>query len=148
MKSKVILDESKFGDRLYGPWRWSFHEKIRHKEKKAVSNETDLDDGNSSLITVTDNKEPILIAVTKSQYKSWSKQDIIVRKRPELELWRELLKKVINKRINSIKSYINSHFIFLSRRYLYIFCFNHCIILSKYGLRIVKPKGLLGGVIV
>jgi len=144
MKPKIVLDESKFGVGLPGVWRWSFHEKNWRKERAAKPNDRDLDEDDSSLVTVTNNKEPILIAVTKKQYKSWSKRDIHATKRPRLKLWPRLFVRAISDWAGSIRNYISSHFMLLSKRYLYIIYLNHCVIVSKYGLRIIKPKRNIG----
>jgi hypothetical protein len=88
--AKIVLDESQYGKGLHGAWRWSFFAtKNRSKDK-------DEDDG-GSFITVTSNKEPILTAVTKSQYKSWNKQGMIAIKRPIRSLWPDIIKRYIKK---------------------------------------------------
>ena len=94
MKAKIILDESRYGRGLRNAWRWSFHEKDWRKKKS-----DDIDEDEGSLITVTDEEEPILYAVTKKQYKSWSKREIFADKRPRLELWREQVKRWIDRYI-------------------------------------------------
>ncbi|MHA2280089.1 MAG: hypothetical protein ACXAC5_04335 [Promethearchaeota archaeon] len=99
-----------------------------------------MDEDESSLITVTDNEEPILYAVTKKQYKSWSKREIFAVRRPRLELWREQIKRAAKRWVGKVKRYIGRHLILLGRRYLYVFYFNHCMIISKYGMRIIKPR--------
>jgi hypothetical protein len=133
MKPKVILDESKYGSGLRGAWRWSFHEKNWRKSKK------DTEKDESSLITVTEDKEPILIAVTKKQYKLFSKKEIFAVKRPKLDLWRDQISRIIY----FLKKY--RHFwIIRLKSHVYIYLFGYYIIVSKYGLRIIKPKKNVG----
>jgi hypothetical protein len=132
MKAKIVLDESRYGRGLRGAWRWGFYEKNWRKSKKK---KCDNDENEGSLVTVTDSTEPILYAVTKKQYKSWSKREIIVSKRSRLRLLRDQVNRIIH------FLYEDNHCWFKKvKGYLYLRVFGYYIIISKYGLRIVKPK--------
>lgn len=76
--AKVIFDESAYGKIMKDEWRWSF----------CLAKDM-------SHITVTDSKEPILVAVTKSQYKGWSNQKILAKKRSFLQLWWAKLRRLL-----------------------------------------------------
>lgn len=132
-KAKVVLDESKYGSGLKGEWRWSF---VSNSFSKSKAN-NDEDEG--SLITVTDNREPVLVAVTKKQYKSWSKQDIFVVKRPFLNLLLARFKRLKNFLLNY------KHFSFVKlNKYIYCRFLCYWIIISIYGIRMIKPKSQSG----
>ena len=71
--AKIVLDESKYGNTTNEEWRWSFKSSDSGK-----------------LITTRYISE--LIAVSPSQFKTWSNQKIIVEKRPKINLWIALMK--------------------------------------------------------
>ena len=77
VKAKIILDESKYANGLNDEWRWYFC----------------FSDASLDFITVTDSKDPVLIAVTKNQFKAWDNQLIIAIKRSLLSLyWAKILR--------------------------------------------------------
>ena len=82
--TKIILDESKYGVGLNSAWRWAFYNIKSNNEDKFTK----------SHITVTNNKKPILIAVTKDQYKSWNGQKIIAEKRSIVSFWIDVIKRI------------------------------------------------------
>lgn len=131
IKAQIILDESKYGKGLFGVWRWAFESP--HYQKKSI--DADKEDG--SLITVTDNEKPILIAVTKKQFKSWNKQKIFAVRRPLLEYY--MIR--INNIYKNIKSILKRHIIKSSTGYYgYFYYFNFTLIISKYGLKIITSR--------
>jgi len=98
-----------------------------------------MDEDDTSLITVTDNTEPVLVAVTRKQYKSWSKREIIAVKRSKIGLWKDQISRIIC----FLKRY--RHFwIIRLKTYLYVYLFGYYIIVSKYGLRIIEPRKDIG----
>ena len=79
IKAKVILDETKYSLGLHKTWRWSFY--ATEKE--------------GSFITVGANKEPILTAVDKDQFKAWTNQDIIAIKRSMISFLFSAIKRFV-----------------------------------------------------
>ena len=71
--AEVVLDESKFGKRFGGEWNWSF----RVKNKR----------GEYELITVGSSEEPVLVAVTETQYKNWKNREIFAFQRPLVQYY-------------------------------------------------------------
>ena len=119
---------------MKGEWRWSFTSPHRGKSKRS-SNEED----EGSLITVTDSRDPVLVAVTKKQYKSWSKQEVTVVKRPALQLLKAQSIRVRNFLANYKHFWMSN-----VGGYLYIRVFCYCIIISLYGIRLIKPRRQAG----
>ena len=117
--AEVVLDESKYGYGLLGEWKWAFFGER---------------DDEGSLITVTESNEPVLTAVTTKQYKAWSKQKIVAIKRPWYVILDNQIKKVVK--------FLGRNHCSISRikSYIYVRFFNHYLIISRYGIRLVTPS--------
>lgn len=130
-QAKVVLDESQFGRGLimyyrckHLPvlWKWSFYNVDRN--------------GDLQHITVGDKEDPILIAVTKEQYKNWSRGKVFAKKR-KWYWWLSLKRKIFLKASKNF-TYIKSS----NGRYLYVNSLENKItlIFSRYGVKIITPS--------